>query len=93
MIESLEEYLVFNESAKVIMAVKDGYKRLLLSSIETEYLQSGKQKADEEAIKVFAENLRQLRLAPPLNRRVLGMIRDSHGMWRCLSERDGKSGA
>ena len=46
----------------------------MLSSIETEYLQSGKQKADEEAIKVFAENLRQLLLAPPLgNRRVLGI--------------------
>ena len=76
-IESLERIFVkgHNESAEqVIMAVKDGYKRLLLSSIETEYLQSGKQKADEEAIKVFAENLRQLLLAPPLgNRRVLGI--------------------
>ena len=76
-IESLERIFVKgrNESAKqVTMAVKDGYKRLLLSSIETEYLQSGKQKADEEAIKVFAENLRQLLLAPPLgNRRVLGI--------------------
>ena len=76
-IESLERIFVkgHNESAEqVTMAVKDGYKRLLLSSIETEYLQSGKQKADEEAIKVFAENLRQLLLAPPLgNRRVLGI--------------------
>lgn len=76
-IESLERIFVKgrNESAgQVTMAVKDGYKRLLLSSIETEYLQSGKQKADEEAIKVFAENLRQLLLAPPLgNRRVLGI--------------------
>ena len=76
-IESLERIFVKgrNESAEqVTMAVKDGYKRLLLSSIETEYLQSGKQKADEEAIKVFAENLRQLLLAPPLgNRRVLGI--------------------
>lgn len=76
-IESLERIFVKgrNESAEqVVMAVKDGYKRLLLSSIETEYLQSGKQKADEEAIKVFAENLRQLLLAPPLgNRRVLGI--------------------
>lgn len=76
-IESLERIFVKgrNESAEqVTMAVKDGYKRLLLSSIETEYLQSGKQKADEEAIKVFAGNLRQLLLAPPLgNRRVLGI--------------------
>lgn len=76
-VESLERIFVKgrNESAEqVTMAVKDGYKRLLLSSIETEYLQSGKQKADEEAIKVFAENLRQLLLAPPLgNRRVLGI--------------------
>ena len=76
-IESLERIFVKgrNESAEqVTMAVKDGYKRLLLSSIETEYLQSGKQKADEKAIKVFAENLRQLLLAPPLgNRRVLGI--------------------
>ncbi|HJF71777.1 MAG TPA: RNA-binding transcriptional accessory protein, partial [Butyricimonas virosa] len=76
-IESLERIFVKgrNESAEqVTMAVKDGYKRLLLSSIETEYLQSGKQKADEEAIKVFAENLRQLLLAPPLgNKRVLGI--------------------
>ena len=76
-IESLERIFVKgrNESAEqVTVAVKDGYKRLLLSSIETEYLQSGKQKADEEAIKVFAENLRQLLLAPPLgNKRVLGI--------------------
>ena len=76
-LESLERIFVKarNDSAEqVAMAVKDGYKRLLLSSIETEYLQSGKQKADEEAIKVFAENLRQLLLAPPLgNKRVLGI--------------------
>ena len=57
------------------MAVKDGYKRLLLSSIENRgTCKAVKQKADEEAIKVFAENLRQLLLAPPLgNRRVLGI--------------------
>ena len=75
--ESLERIFVKarNDSAEqVAVAVKDGYKRLLLSSIETEYLQTGKQKADEEAIKVFAENLRQLLLAPPLgNKRVLGI--------------------
>jgi uncharacterized protein len=58
----------------VSAAVRDGYKRLLLPSIESEYLQSGKQKADEEAIKVFAANLRQLLLSPPLgNKRVLAI--------------------
>ncbi|MDR2414544.1 MAG: RNA-binding transcriptional accessory protein [Odoribacteraceae bacterium] len=64
-----------NESAaQVSMAVKDGYKRLLLPSIESEYLQESKRKADAEAIKVFAENLRQLLLAPPLgSKRVLAI--------------------
>jgi len=55
-------------------AVRDGYKRLLFPSIESEYLSLGKQKADEEAIRVFAENLRQLLLAPPLgNKRILAI--------------------
>ena len=64
-----------NESAEqVSMAVKDGYKRLLFPSIESEYLQESKRKADEEAIRVFADNLRQLLLAPPLgNKRVLAI--------------------
>ncbi len=64
-----------NESAiRVKMAVKDAYKRLLFPSIESEYLAWGKQKADEEAIRVFSENLRQLLLASPLgNRRVLAL--------------------
>lgn len=64
-----------NEAAsQVQMAVKDAYKRLLFPSIESEYLTLSRQKADTEAIKVFAENLRQLLLAPPLgNKRVLGI--------------------
>jgi uncharacterized protein len=47
-------------------AVKDAYRRLLQPSLETEYRTSLKQKADEEAIHVFAENLRQLLLSAPL---------------------------
>jgi uncharacterized protein len=47
-------------------AVKDGWKRLLSPSMETEFRNISKEKADDEAIKVFAENLRQLLLASPL---------------------------
>lgn len=61
-------------SEQVALAVKDSYKRLLKPSIETEFRNSAKEKADEEAIKVFAENLRQLLLTPPLGpRRVLAI--------------------
>ena len=64
-----------NESSKQIeMAVNDSYKRLLKPSIESEYANMSKEKADEEAIKVFAENLRQLLLASPLGqKRVIGI--------------------
>jgi len=51
---------------QVRMAIKDCYKRLLKPSMETEVRLYTKKKADEEAIKVFAENLRQLLLAAPL---------------------------
>ncbi|HHX31832.1 MAG TPA: S1 RNA-binding domain-containing protein, partial [Bacteroidales bacterium] len=55
-------------------AVVDGYKRLLRPSIETEFANLSKEKADESAIKVFADNLRQLLLAPPLGQqRILGV--------------------
>lgn len=55
-------------------AVHDAYKRLLKPSIETEFAALSKEKADEEAIRVFAENLRQLLLAAPLGqKRVLGI--------------------
>ena len=46
----------------VAEAVEDGYKRLLLPSIETEFMNMSKERADDEAIRVFAENLRQLLL-------------------------------
>lgn len=55
-------------------AVSDAYKRLLKPAIETEFAASSKLQADEEAIRVFAQNLRQLLLAPPLGqKRVLGI--------------------
>lgn len=55
-------------------AVRDAYKRLLKPSIETEFSALSKEKADEEAIRVFAGNLRQLLLAPPLGqKRVMGV--------------------
>ncbi|MBL7776048.1 MAG: RNA-binding transcriptional accessory protein [Saprospiraceae bacterium] len=61
-------------SEQVALAVKDGYKRLLQPGIETEFRNSSKEKADLEAIRVFAENLRQLLLAAPLGeKRVLGI--------------------
>lgn len=55
-------------------AVRDAYKRLLKPSIETEFSALSKEKADEEAIRIFAGNLRQLLLAPPLGqKRVMGV--------------------
>lgn len=64
-----------NECAhQVAEAVNDAYKRLLKPSIETEYAAISKEKADDEAIRVFAGNLRQLLLAPPLGqKRVMGI--------------------
>ncbi|MEO8210800.1 MAG: Tex family protein, partial [bacterium] len=56
-----------NEASKqVSIAVKDSFKRLLAPSMETEFQNSSKAKADKEAILVFSENLRQLLLAAPL---------------------------
>ena len=55
-------------------AVKDGYKRLMKPSMETEFATLSKEKADDAAIAVFAENMRQLLLAPPLGqKRVLAI--------------------
>jgi len=63
-----------DSSNQVSEAVSDAYKRLLKPSIETEFASDSKAKADTEAIRVFAENLRQLLLAPPLGqKRVLGI--------------------
>ena len=56
------------------LAVQDSYKRLLKPSIETEFAASSKEKADDEAIRVFTTNLRQLLLASPLGqKRVMGI--------------------
>ncbi len=57
-------------SAEIVRnAVKDGYKRLLRPSIENEAAASAKEKADESAITVFADNVRQLLMEPPLGRK------------------------
>ena len=76
-IERLERQFVRgnNEcSQQVDEATVDAYKRLLKPSIETEFAAQSKEKADEEAIRVFTENLRQLLLAPPLGqKRVLAI--------------------
>ena len=59
---------------QVAEAVQDAYRRLLKPSIETEFASLSKEQADDEAIRVFAENLRQLLLAPPLGqKRVMGI--------------------
>lgn len=61
-------------SRQVCEAVNDAYKRLLKPAIETEFAALSKEKADDEAIRVFAGNLRQLLLAPPLGqKRVLSI--------------------
>ncbi len=63
------------ECAKQIsLALKDSYKRLLGPAIETEFRAQSKEKADEQAIRVFAENLKQLLMSPPLGqKRVLAI--------------------
>lgn len=59
---------------QVAMAAADAYKRLLKPSIETEFAGKSKGMADEEAIRVFAENLKQLLLTPPLGqKRIMGI--------------------
>ncbi len=76
-IESLERIFVKGKGAaseEVALAVNDAYKRLIKPSIETEFKNSSKEKADEEAIAIFAENLRQLLLTPPIGqKRTLGI--------------------
>ncbi len=64
-----------NDTAyQVELAIEDGYKRLLKPAIETEFTALSKEKADEEAIRVFADNLRQLLLGAPLGqKRVLAL--------------------
>ncbi len=76
-LERLEQQFIRNNNTSsrlVSEAIKDGYKRLLKPSIETEFSASSKEKADDEAIRIFAENLKQLLLAPPLGeKRILGI--------------------
>ena len=75
--DNLKKIFVKNqtEAAKQVSeAIEDGYARLLKMQIETEFRLVSKQKADEEAISVFSENLRQLLLASPLGqKRVLAV--------------------
>ena len=75
--ENIERCFIHNNNAcskQVKEAITDAYKRLLKPAIETEFAASSKEHADEEAIRVFAENLRQLLLAPPLRqKRVIGI--------------------
>jgi len=56
-------------AAQLSMAIKDSYKRLLGPSIETEFRALSKEKADDQAIRVFAENLKQLMMSPPLGQK------------------------
>ena len=76
-IDRLKRHYVYGNtpcSRLVAEAVEDGYKRLLKPSIETEFAALSKEQADEEAIRVFAENLRQLLLGAPLGqKRVMGV--------------------
>ena len=76
-LERLKHHYVYGNTPcgrLVAEAIDDGYKRLLKPAIETEFAAQSKEKADEEAIHVFAENLRQLLLGAPLGqKRVLGI--------------------
>lgn len=72
--EKLERLFLRSSSEQVRLALEDSYKRLLKPSIETEFSALSKQKADEQAIRVFADNARQLLLAAPLGqKRVLAL--------------------
>ena len=76
-LERLKRHYVYGNTPcgqLVAEAIDDGYKRLLKPAIETEFAALSKEKADEEAIRVFAENLRQLLLGAPLGqKRVMGI--------------------
>lgn len=76
-LERLERFYVQDNSeasAHIDKAMRDSYKRLLKPSIESEFSSLSKEKADEEAIRVFTENLKQLLLSPPLGqKRVLAI--------------------
>jgi len=76
-IEAVERIIVHRNAVNadhVKLAIADAYKRLLCPSLETETINTQKEKADDEAINVFAENLRQLLLSSPLGqKRVLAL--------------------
>ena len=76
-IQQLLRFFIHSKNAcseQMELAISDAYKRLLQPSIETEFANLSKEKADEEAIRVFADNLRQLLLAAPLGqKRVLAL--------------------
>ncbi len=71
-LENLNRFFVRGNTAssnQVSMAIKESFKRLMQPAIETEFANLSKEKADTESINVFAENLRQLLLAPPLGQK------------------------
>ena len=76
-VEKLEKIFVKsdNKTADIVrQAVKDGYKRLLMPSIETEFAHQSKEVADKEATRIFANNLKQLLLTAPLGqKRTMGI--------------------
>ena len=76
-VERLEKIFVKsdNKTADIVrQAVKDGYKRLLAPSIETEFAHQSKEVADKEATRIFANNLKQLLLTAPLGqKRTMGI--------------------
>lgn len=79
-LERLERQFVAERSGtpsckeQLVLAIRDGYKRLLKPSLETEFANNSKEKADLDAIQIFADNLRQLLLSPPLGQqRVLAI--------------------
>lgn len=76
-IERIARHYVYGQTPcgrLVAEAIEDSYKRLLKPSIETEFFNQSKEQADDEAIRVFAENLRQLLLGAPLGqKRVMGI--------------------
>ena len=76
-IDKLKRHFVYNNGkcgSLVSEAINDSYKRLLRPTIETEFATASKEKADNDAIGVFVDNLRQLLLSPPLGqKRVMGI--------------------
>lgn len=71
-LQILDQIFIKNESdsaEQVKVAISDSLKRLLAPAMDTEFRNMAKENADKEAIKIFAENLRQLLLAPPLGQK------------------------